>query len=51
MHRKIVTASSRFLKATTIPGDGVGPEIIKSAQSVLKAANVPIQKNCKKHTL
>jgi len=42
MHRRIVS-SVRYLKATTIPGDGVGPEILKSARSILKAANVPIQ--------
>merc|ERR1711990_777356 len=44
MHRAIVSSiARRGLNATAIPGDGVGPEIVKSSQQVLAAANVPIE--------
>ncbi|XP_076636379.1 isocitrate dehydrogenase [NAD] subunit beta, mitochondrial [Colletes latitarsis] len=31
------------IKCTLIPGDGVGPELVVSVQSVFKAANVPVE--------
>jgi len=37
-----VAGQSRATPVTVIPGDGVGPEIVRSAQRIIEAAGVPI---------